>query len=97
MKNNRYIALWLCVTVLFVMLFASSYSAHEADHHCIGEGCEICAQIENSRQHLETLYAGISVVALALALSYILNIFFFCFAKDISQNSLVALKVKLSN
>lgn len=97
MKNNRYVALWLCIAVLFVMLFASFYSAHEADHHCIGEGCEFCAQIENCRQLLETLFAGITVAALALALSYTLDILFFCSAKCLSQNSLVALKVKLSN
>lgn len=97
MKNNRHVALWLCVAVLFVMLFTSFYSAHETDHHCIGEGCEICAQIENCRQHLETLFAAVTVSVLALALSYNLITLFFCFAGRISQNSLVALKVKLSN
>lgn len=45
MNRKRVMALVLCLGVAFVLAASSFFILHEADHDCVGEGCEICANI----------------------------------------------------
>ncbi len=45
MKRRQVTALLLCLILALVLTVSSAFLIHEADHECIGEGCEICARI----------------------------------------------------
>ena len=63
--QKRLLALLLCVGMLFVLLASSAYIAHEADHHCAGEHCEICENIARMEALLQS-FALMGVVLLFL-------------------------------
>lgn len=96
-KKNQIIALALAIAVFFAMTLSVFVISHEADHECIGNGCQVCQQIESARHSLKILTAGILAAALALALIYIDYQFIRCFAQTLLQGTLVALKVELLN
>ena len=62
MKRRRVMALTLCLILALVLTFSSVFAIHEADHDCMGEGCEICAQIAASVD----LLRGLTLMAAVL-------------------------------
>lgn len=96
-KNNPLIALLLSFTVMFVMLLSSICIAAQADHHCIGDECQVCARIENGKQTLRKISAVTMAIAVMIAATHTIQMIFEHFEKLIPQNTLVVLKVKLSN
>ena len=96
-KKKRIAALFLAVTVLFVMLYSALFIAAEADHDCVGENCPICYQINVCQNTLKNLSLAVSAAAFAAAFTYTLCREFLTCADCIHRNSLVALKVKLSD
>ena len=95
-RNNRMLAMLLCLGVIAIMLFSCVYAACAVDHDCIGEGCQICASIEACEQNIKNLVTAV-VLAIAVALSYPLCIRVVCSEKPVFRNTLVMFKVKLSN
>lgn len=96
-KKNQIIAFVLAVAVFFAMVLSVCIFTHNADHDCVGAGCQVCQQTESARQSLENLLSGILAIATALALTYAIYQFVCCFAQRCLQGTLVALKVKLLN
>lgn len=96
-KKTRIAALLLAAAVLTVMLCSAFYLALEAGHDCIGDGCAICYQIAVCRNVLKKLSLSVCAAALAAAFTYTLCREFLTCADCIHRNSLVALKVKLSD
>ena len=96
-KKKRIAALLLAVTVLLVMLYSALFIAAEADHDCVGEGCPICYQVDACQNTLKSLSLAVCVTAVAVAFTYTLcRCISFC--TDYAQrDTLVSLKVKLSN
>lgn len=45
MNSRRRFALIMCLGMALVLIVSSAFLIHEADHECIGEGCEVCAHI----------------------------------------------------
>lgn len=95
-RNNRMLAMLLCLGVISIMLFSCAYVACAAHHDCIGDGCQICASIEACEQNIKNLVAAV-VLAIAVALSYPLFILAVCQGTPVFRSTLVMLKVKLSN
>lgn len=95
-RNNRMLAMLLCLGVISIMLFSCVYAACAVDHDCIGEGCQICASIEACERNFKNLVTAV-VLAIAVALSYPLIILAVCPEKPVFRSTLVMLKVKLSN
>ena len=96
-KKMRIAALLLAAAVLTVMLCSAFYLALEAGHDCIGDGCAICCQIAVCRNVLRKLSLSVCAAALAAAFTYTLCRDILSCADCIHRNSLVALKVKLSD
>ena len=44
-RTRRTTALALCLGIVLVLVFSSVIIIHEADHVCVSEDCEICAQV----------------------------------------------------
>lgn len=89
-KRNRIAALLLAVTILVIMLYSAFFVAAEADHDCVGEGCPICYQIDACQNTLKSL-------SLAVAFTYILCRCISLCTDYAQRDTLVSLKVKLSN
>ena len=96
-KKKRIAALFLAVTVLFVMLYSALFIAAEAGHDCVGENCPICYQINICQNTLKNLSLAVSAAAFAAAFTYTLcRSISVC--TDYAQSfTLVSLKVKLSD
>ena len=96
-KKKKVIAVFLTVALLFVMLYSALFIAAEADHDCVGENCPICYQINVCQNALKNLSLAVCAAAFAAAFTYTLCRELLTCADCIHRNSLVALKVKLSD
>ena len=96
-KRNRIAALLLAVTILVIMLYSAFFVAAEADHDCVGEGCPICYQIDACQNTPKSLSLAVCVTAVAVAFTYILCRCISLCTDYAQRDTLVSLKVKLSN
>lgn len=96
-KHTRFLAVLLALAVAFVMLSSAVYISANADHDCIGEGCQICYNISGCENTLKNLSTAVSVIAVAVMLIDCLCMMIDHPAKTVSVCTLVTLKVKLSN
>ena len=96
-KRKRIAAIILAVTVMFVMIGSALFIAAEVDHDCIGENCPICFQINVCRNTLKTLSLAVCAAVFAVAFTYTLRVSISAHAETATGNSLVTLKVKLSD
>lgn len=96
-KKNRILSVLFAVTVIFVMLFSACFILSEADHNCIGEKCQICFQISVCENTLKTLGLAASIFAVAAATLYYLSVIIEFKNTQTVFNTLILLKVKLSN
>ncbi len=98
MKRERIIALTLCLGLVLVLTVSSVFMIHEADHDCIGEGCEICVRIAAAAHLLRSLsLLGVMLSALFAALSAARKYcrLFHCAVRPMP--TLVGWKVRLNN
>ena len=96
-KRNRILALVTAAVVLFVMLTSAFFIAAEAGHDCIGDGCEICCQVNACRAVLRGLAQAVIASALAAAACAVLRFDFAAWQEQARSYTLVSLKVKLSD
>lgn len=103
-KRNRIAALLLAVTILVIMLYSAFFVAAEADHDCVGEGCPICYQVDACQNTLKSLSLAVCVTAVAVCVTAVAVAFTYILCRCISlctdyaqRDTLVSLKVKLSN
>lgn len=96
-KKKRIAAIILAVTVMFVMLGSAFFIAAEADHDCVGENCPICYQLNVCRNTLKSLSLAVCAAVFFAAFTYTLRVSISAHAYTSTSNSLVTLKVKLSD
>ena len=96
-KKKRIAAAFLAVTILLVLFFSAAFMAAEADHACGGENGPICAQIAVCQNILKTFSLAVCIAAFPAVFSYTLCRGSFACADAIPRNTLVSLKVKLTN
>lgn len=90
-RNNRMLAMLLCLGVISIMLFSCVYAACAVDHDCIGEGCQVCASIKACEQNIKNLVTAV-VLAIAVALSYPLSILTVCPEKPVFRTHSLCLR-----
>lgn len=95
--NKRAAACILGILLLFAVLFSSLTIAAEAEHDCKGEGCPICAciqQCENFLHQIGTGTAAAAAIALPIMALYICII---PVSYGTVQKTLVSQKVRLND
>ena len=97
-KQKRALALILCVGMIFVLFASSACIAHEAEHHCAGEDCEICESIAQ----MEALLHSFALLGVMLYLLFTLLSFHRVFhawtaLRAYAAPTLVGWKVRLNN
>lgn len=96
-KRNRLLAFAMAGVVLFSLLFSSCYIALNANHHCTGEHCQICTRISMCEDTLKSFsFTGAMGVFGALAVYFLVRLISL-FSDYSFSESLITLKVKLSN
>lgn len=96
-KKRRIVAAAVCIVLLAAMLFSAAYIILEADHHCTGDGCPICHEIQICQQVLHTMGTATAVPcasgvsALAFAALAAVHVY------AAPAITLISLKVKLSD
>jgi hypothetical protein len=96
-KNKKVLALILSLAIVFVLLFSVFYIAKEAHHTCIGDNCPICQEIEVCLQALNNIGLALIIAVSALVISYCTINSFAALSNKNVFNTLVNLKVKLTN
>lgn len=95
MRLNRKISVLLAFLLIFVMLFTSAFIIAEADHHCCGEDCHICALILICEQMLKRLSLFVmfaTLIAVSVIGFCLIRIYF----SRCVNTTLVALSVKIT-
>ena len=96
-KTKRILAMVMAVALFAVMLSSALFLAEEANHDCIGDGCQICLQMNLCRGILRSLSLVLPAGLAALTVACILWGNFWPCQRSDGHVTLVALKVKLSN
>ena len=96
-KSKRILAMLMAVAIFAVMLSSTLFLAEEVDHDCIGDGCQICVQMNVCRGILKSLSLVLHVAVAVLLVACITCGRFWNCEKSAHQVTLVTLKVKLSN
>lgn len=95
--KKKYIVILLVVLITCTAFLCTSFLCVSLSHECIGEGCSVCAQI----QKVENLSKNITCLANAVNLIFAITLFSCIFLykrlKHFVRESLVGLKIKLSN
>ncbi len=96
-KHKRLAACIMGVMMLFVVLFSSYYLAEEADHHCYGEDCPICACMEQCENTLHQMGDGLIILIAAVLPALV---FFFTVLPavcELCRETPISQKVRLNN
>lgn len=96
-QKNKLVALVLAIAVFFAMMLSANMIAHEENHDCAGNDCQICQQMESLFQNLKLLTSAVLAIAFALALTYTSYRFVCCRVQPLLRGTLVALKIELLN
>lgn len=99
MKNmKRLFALLMCVGLVLTLFVSSTYIVSNADHDCIGHGCDVCEHIAEASALLNS-FALLGVLVALLFMADLLRRRFSA-AEEIclpAQETLVGWKVRLNN
>lgn len=96
-KKTRTVALMLALIVGLVMLFSSVFIAVESHHECDDNRCATCYQIEVCKNVLKTLAEAVLFSAVIAGLTHYFVVYLQALTSGKRIESLVTLKVKLSN
>ena len=96
-KSKRILAMLMAVAILAIIISSALFLAEEAHHDCIGDGCQICFQMNVCRGILKSLSLALYAAVAALAVACILCGSFNPCEESADHVTLVTLKVKLSN
>ena len=96
-KRKRILSVTVCILFLFVTFASLFYIVEEANHHCTGEACPVCANIHQAEQTLRNLSAG-TIVHAAVNPTLIMCVLAIAdHVLFIARTSLVSQKVRLNN
>lgn len=96
-KTKRTIAFVLAVAMLITVVFCVAFMAMEAQHGCLREDCQICAQIAVVRDVLKALFCVALAAAITVAFTYAGQHCVAYLGRSASKGTLVALKIELLN
>ncbi len=97
MKQNKKIALLICIALCLAIASSAFYIVGEADHHCIGKECHVCIKIFAYVSLLNSIAFAMVIFGGVIAAIYYAYCVYRQLAIKAGQLTLVTLKVKLSN
>ena len=95
-KTKRAAAVFACV-LFFAMLLSVLFIAHETNHECIGEDCQVCARLAACENSLKNISGAVTAAAAVTAVCFVFVRTLLCSPVLCAASSPVSLKVKLSD
>ncbi|TKZ35858.1 hypothetical protein [Brachyspira catarrhinii] len=95
--KKRILIIFLTTAFIFGTLFSILYITIESHHDCIGEDCPICQCIIVCENILKKLSTAFGIVSIYIAFKFASKISIINYFKLVPIQTLVSLKVKLSN
>lgn len=89
-------AFLLAVLFAVTLLFSVAYIVNTVDHDCVAGHCRICLQVAVLQRLLESTFF-VFVIFVSMAVLSALRTFFATRIRNVRQNTLIAMKVKLLN
>ena len=96
-RTMRRAAAFLAVAACFALLFCVLFTAAEADHDCVGDGCRVCALLSLCRNVLRAAVSAAVLTGCALAAVRGCRPAAARAGDALCRRDPVALRVKLSN
>ena len=94
---KKKIAIFSIWFILFFFVFSLFYIATEIDHECIGENCNICEQVTFCENTFEKYLLDIVTIFGCLSMFFGIVLTLMYKKQTLIFDSLISLKVKLSN
>lgn len=96
-KVKRIVTGIIAILMLSIVLLSAFFIAHEADHDCCGEDCQICSFLIVCENTLRHAGGGIAATAFIIFSFIILFVSKNPAIKFIRQETPVSIKVRLNN
>lgn len=96
-KRKRLISVFLAFSVIFVILFSAVYIASESNHECTDGECIVCLHINMCKNAFTVFKFIIASVFIFKAMFRLVSSISENIASAFKANTLVSLKVKLSD
>ena len=87
----------LGMLLLVVVLFSAFFIAAEADHHCTGEDCPVCACLQQCEKTLHQIGGGLAALSAVIVPAVIILISVVLLAFAIPHKTPVSGKISLNN
>lgn len=98
MESKKLILIiFLTMAFIFGMLFSTLYIAIESHHDCIDEDCPVCQYISVCENILKKLSTALGFIFILIAVKFASKISIIKHFKLVPIQTLVSMKVKLSN
>ncbi|MDO4294135.1 MAG: AraC family transcriptional regulator [Eubacteriales bacterium] len=94
---------WLAGTAAFLIAalvgFSCLFIVTHAEHDCVGEGCDVCAELEACEAAIRSVGGAVAVAAVSVVLWKLTEAFclFYRIEYFIDSVSLVSLKIRLDD
>lgn len=95
--KKKIAAVVMCFMLVMSIFLASLYIVSKAHHECTGQDCPICHEIQLCVQFLNTVGGAVIITAVVLFTLHEFLIVLTSFLYICRNNTLVSLKVKLSD
>lgn len=96
-KRKKIISAIIVIIAALAVTLSVLFIAEEANHSCTGADCIVCRQISSCLERLKGACSGVASGAAAPACIFVLLLFIPIFTSDLSDKTLISLKVKLSD
>lgn len=96
-RRTRFISILVFILFFFVTVASLFFIIDQADHECSGTKCSICHKIIECKNLLKTNSCICQIDVIQLFLFLMITISMLQLSMAVFQNTLVSLKVKLSN
>lgn len=96
-KKQRIFSGIVCIVFVLFTFVSLIYIVKEADHHCTGEDCPVCINIQQVEQTLRNLGTGTIDLTIVNLKPVFLTLLIICPLWIIHCTTLVSQKVRLNN
>lgn len=96
-KNKRLMAAFLALLLVCTLFFSFFFVAAKSNHDCVDEVCSICQEIQTCIQTIRSISIAVTAAATLAIAAFSLVRVIVPIVQSIIFQTLVSLKVKLTN
>ncbi|MGN0458774.1 MAG: hypothetical protein ACI4IL_07385 [Eubacterium sp.] len=97
LKRNRIISVIVAVAMAIGLVSSALFIIENSEHNCLGEDCQVCAQINLNLKLFDNQTPKPENALLTISFVWIVVLTLGCIKDNIKADTLISLKIKLSN